>query len=109
MKSIFAAIAAGVTAALAPAAAAQGYPCSCRATRSRCWYGFLGQRGTPKAVVDRVHAGVVQAMASPDIRDRYVNEGADVTVRGPDDFAALLRGELVKWAKVVKDSGVRID
>lgn len=73
------------------------------------WYGFLAPRGTPKPVVDRIHQGVVQAMASPDIRDRYVNEGADVTVRGPDDFGALLRGEFAKWAKVVKDSGVRID
>lgn len=73
------------------------------------WYGFLAPRGTPRTIVDRLHRGVVQAMASPDIRDRYVNEGADVTVRGPEDFAALLNSEFGKWAKVVKDSGVKID
>ena len=73
------------------------------------WYGFLAPRGTPKPVIGRIHRGVVQAMASPDIRNRYVNEGADVTVLGPDEFATLLRGEFAKWSKVVKDSGVRID
>lgn len=73
------------------------------------WYGFLAPRGTPTPVVDRIHRGTVQAMASPDIRDRYVNEGADVTVRGPEEFATLLRAEFAKWSKVVKDSGVKID
>jgi tripartite-type tricarboxylate transporter receptor subunit TctC len=73
------------------------------------WYGFLAPRGTPRAIVDKLHAGVVKAMASPDLRDRYINEGADPTVLGPEAFDTLIRAELVKWAKVVKDSGVRID
>jgi tripartite-type tricarboxylate transporter receptor subunit TctC len=73
------------------------------------WYGYLAPRGTPRNVIDRLHGGVVKAMASPTIRDRYLNDGADVTVRGPEDFGALLRVEFEKWAKVVKDSGVRID
>jgi tripartite-type tricarboxylate transporter receptor subunit TctC len=73
------------------------------------WYGFLAPRGTPRPVIDRIHRGVVQAMASSDIRDRYLNEGADVAVRGPQEFETLLRGEFAKWSKVVKDSGVRID
>jgi len=73
------------------------------------WYGFLAPRGTPRPIVERVHAGVVKAMASPDIRDRYVNEGGDVTVRGPADFGKLLAVEFAKWGKVVRDSGVRID
>jgi tripartite-type tricarboxylate transporter receptor subunit TctC len=73
------------------------------------WYGYLAPRGTPRNVIDRLHGGVVKAMASPEIRDRYLNDGADVAVRGPEDFGALLRIEFDKWAKVVKDSGVRID
>lgn len=73
------------------------------------WYGFLAPRGTPRPIIDRFHQSVAKAMASPDIRDRYVNEGADVTVRGPEEFGALIRTEFAKWAKVVKDSGVKID
>ena len=73
------------------------------------WYGFLAPRGTSRAIIDKLHAGVAKAMASPDLHDRYIGEGGDATVRGPDEFAALIRTELVKWAKVVKDSGVRLD
>jgi len=73
------------------------------------WYGYFAPRGTPRAIIDRVHAGVVKAMASPDLRDRYLNEGADPTVHGPEPFQTLIKAELAKWAKVVKDSGVRID
>lgn len=73
------------------------------------WYGYLAPRGTPRAIIDKLHSGVAKAMASPDLRERYTSEGGDATVRGPEEFAALIRGELVKWAKVVKDSGVRID
>jgi tripartite-type tricarboxylate transporter receptor subunit TctC len=73
------------------------------------WYGFLAPRGTPRAIIDKLHTGVAKAMASPDLRERYTSEGGDATVRGPDEFAALIRTELVKWAKVVKDAGVRLD
>ena len=73
------------------------------------WYGFLAPRGTSRAIIDKLHAGVAKAMASPDLHDRYIGEGGDATVRGPDEFAALIRTELIKWAKVVKDSGVRLD
>jgi len=73
------------------------------------WYGFLAPRGTPRPIVDKLHAGVVKAMASPDLRDRYIGEGGDPSVLGPEAFDALITAELIKWAKVVKDSGVRID
>lgn len=73
------------------------------------WYGFLAPRGTPRAIIDKVHQGVVKAMASKDLNERFTGEGGDATVRGPEAFAALIRSELPKWAKVVKDSGVRID
>lgn len=73
------------------------------------WYGYLAPRGTPRAIIDKVHTGVAKAMASAELRDRYTSEGGDATVRGPEEFAALIRTELVKWAKVVKDAGVRID
>ena len=73
------------------------------------WYGYLAPRGTPRAIIDKVHAGVARAMASADVRERYLSEGGDATVRGPAEFAALIRSDLPKWAKVVKEAGVRID
>ncbi len=73
------------------------------------WYGYLAPRGVPRAIVDKIHTGVAKAMASPELRERYLGEGGDATVRGPDEFAVLIRSELVKWAKVIKEAGVRID
>jgi tripartite-type tricarboxylate transporter receptor subunit TctC len=73
------------------------------------WYGYLAPRGTPRVIVDKLHAGIAKAMASPELRERFTSDGGDVTVRGPAEFTALIRTELVKWAKVVKDAGVRID
>ena len=73
------------------------------------WYGFLAPRGTPRAIVDKLHQGVVKAMASADLRDRYLSEGGDASVRGPAEFAAIIREQLPKWAKVVRESGVKLD
>lgn len=73
------------------------------------WYGYLAPRGVPRPIIDKIRNGVAKAMASPELRERYLGEGGDATVRGPDEFAALIREQLPKWAKIVKDSGVRID
>jgi tripartite-type tricarboxylate transporter receptor subunit TctC len=73
------------------------------------WYAFYAPRGTPRAIVDKLNAGVVKAMNSPDIRERYLNEGAELSSFGATEFAEFSHQELVKWTKVVKDSGVRMD
>ena len=76
---------------------------------STSWYGFLAPRGTPRMIVGKLHTGIAKAMAMPELRERYLNEGGDATVRGPDEFAAIIHEQLPKWAKVVKDSGARVD
>ncbi len=73
------------------------------------WYGYLAPRGTPRAIIHKLHTDIAKAMASPEIRERITNDGGDAAVRGPDEFATLIRTDLPKWAKVVKDAGVRID
>lgn len=73
------------------------------------WYGYLAPRGVPRAIIDKIYAGVAKAMASPELRERYLSEGGDATVRGPEEFAAIIREQLPKWAKIVRDAGVRID
>ena len=73
------------------------------------WYGFLAPRGTPRTIVGKLHTGIAKAMAMPELRERYLNEGGDATVRGPDEFAAIIHEQLPKWAKVVKDSGVKLE
>ena len=63
----------------------------------------------PQPVSDRIHSGVSAIMRRPDIREKLIALGAEPALSTPQEFADLIRSELVKWAKVVKDSGARLD
>ena len=73
------------------------------------WYALWAVKGTPKEVVDRMHAETVKALAMPDIKEYWAAQGADPGGQSPAEFGAFLRSEIAKWAKVVKDSGAKID
>ena len=72
------------------------------------WYGLLALAGTPREIVTRLHGAVVQALRDPAVRQRFIDGGADPTPSSsPEEFAAVIRAELKKWAKVVKDAGIK--
>ena len=74
------------------------------------WYGVFAPAGTPTAIVNRLHAEMVKAMQTPDVRAKLEGIGADGSVsRSPEEFAALVRADTVRYAKIVKDIGIRID
>jgi tripartite-type tricarboxylate transporter receptor subunit TctC len=74
------------------------------------WYGVFAPAGTPPAIVGRLHADLVKAMQTPDVRARLEGIGADGTVsRSPEEFAALVRADTARYAKIVKDIGLKID
>ena len=73
------------------------------------FYGVLAPAATPKAVVDRLSAAFKATLDSADVRSRMVAQGADPAFLGADDFAQFLAREMPRWAKVVKDSGTRLD
>ena len=72
-------------------------------------YGLLAPRGTPAAAIRRLHADIVSVLNQPDIKARLTAETFDVVGNTPDEFARYLRAEYTKWAKVVKESGARVD
>ena len=74
------------------------------------WYGVFAPAGTPAAIVGRLHADTVKAMQTPDTKAKLEGIGADGTVsRSPEEFAALVRADTARYAKIVKDIGLRID
>jgi tripartite-type tricarboxylate transporter receptor subunit TctC len=70
------------------------------------WYGLLVPAGTPQDIVARLNTETVNAMRAPDMKERLAAEGADPMVGSAAEFAALLKTDVAKWAKVVKQAGI---
>ena len=73
------------------------------------WWGILAPAGTPRAIVDKVNADVAEILRTPEVHAFFNDQGAEPLVMTPDEFLALLRDDVQKWAKVVKSSGARLD
>jgi tripartite-type tricarboxylate transporter receptor subunit TctC len=74
------------------------------------WYGVFAPAGTPPAIVGRLHREIVKAMQAPETRSKLEGIGADGTVsRSPEEFAALVRSDTARYAKIVKDIGLKIE
>ena len=73
------------------------------------WFGFLAPAGTPKEVVALLNAEFNKALKLPELRNKLAAEGADPVGGTPEQFAALIKDDIVRWGKVVKESGARID
>ena len=74
------------------------------------WYGVFAPAGTPPAIVNRLHADLVKAMQTPETRSKLEGIGADGTVsRSPAEFAALVKADTARYAKIVKDIGLKMD
>ncbi len=73
------------------------------------WYGLWGIAGTPKPIIDRMHAEVVKAMAMPRLQQIWKDQTAQVGGESQADFAKRIRGEIEKWQKVVDAAGVKLN
>ena len=73
------------------------------------WNGLVAPTGTPKPIIAKVSRDVLDVMAAPDVRQSFANQGAEVTPGDAEQLGAFIKSELAKYAKVVKESGVRID
>ena len=73
------------------------------------WFGLFAPAGTSRAIVDKIQADVSKALAVPEVRERFVGQGAQPSGMTPDQFAAFIRAETDKWTKVVKISNAKVD
>ena len=73
------------------------------------WLGLFAPAGTPKDVLATLHAALGRAMATPELRAQLVALGIEPAFGSPEDFAALIRAELPKWAAIVRKSGATVE
>lgn len=73
------------------------------------WFGMHAPAGTPKDVINKIHATVAKALRATEMIERLSTQGAQPVGNTPEEFTEFLRVEIAKWAKVVKASGARVD
>jgi len=91
------------TAAEFPTVAESGLP----GFEANTWFGCLAPAGTPADVIGRLNAEAARALNTPAVKERMAGMGLFVVANKPEEFAELLKKEIPRWAKVVKDSGVK--
>ena len=73
------------------------------------WYGLLAPAGTPRSIIDRLNTETVRVLRMDEVRERLVGQAMDPVGNSPQEFAARIREEILKWSRVVRVSGARID
>ncbi len=73
------------------------------------WYGVFGPAALPKDVVAKLNAEIGSAITAPELKERLVALGAEPSLKTPAQFAQYVQDEIIKWAKVVKASGAKLD
>ena len=73
------------------------------------WFGVLAPAGTPKDIVDLLHRQIAKIMSLPDVKQRLTTLGLDVVASTPDEFAAWIKSETAHWAKVVRETNMKIE
>jgi tripartite-type tricarboxylate transporter receptor subunit TctC len=71
------------------------------------WFGLLAPAGTPAAIIAKLHQEAVKIVSAADMREKYGKIGLDVVADPPVQFAAIIRNDTQKWAKVIKDAGIK--
>ncbi len=71
------------------------------------WFGILAPARTPRPIVERLYQALLRGSTSPDVKERLLAQGVDVVNRSSEEFAAVIKRELVQWAKVIKAAGIK--
>jgi tripartite-type tricarboxylate transporter receptor subunit TctC len=73
------------------------------------WYGLFAPKGTPATIVSRLNSEALKALASPDLVQRFLSQGAEPSGSSPRELAEFMRAEHVRWAKIIKAANIRLE
>jgi tripartite-type tricarboxylate transporter receptor subunit TctC len=73
------------------------------------WYGVIGPADMPQPLVQKLHAELVKILNSPDVKSRIESDGSQPVGSSPEEFRRFMHADLTKWAKVVKESGAKLE
>ena len=73
------------------------------------WLGFVAPAGTPAPIVNKFHAELMEVLKEPAVQEKFQSLGLEIIGNNPAEFADFIKKDIVKWGKVVKDSGARAD
>jgi tripartite-type tricarboxylate transporter receptor subunit TctC len=76
---------------------------------AQSWTGMIAPTGTPKPILDKLHAALVKALASPDVREKLSAQGVEVVGGTPTEFADWLAKESQRWGKVIKERNITVE
>lgn len=73
------------------------------------WYGMLAPAGTPKPVLETLHAAIVEFAALPDVRERLSSIGAEPATLSSAEFAAMIKRDVARWKEVAREANIKLD
>ena len=88
-----------------PTFAEQGFP----GIEADLWFGYWAPAGTPPEILAKINQDVAQTLALPDVREALTKQGLVPTPGGPAELAGILRRELDRWGKVVREAKIKAD
>jgi len=73
------------------------------------WWGVLYPSGTPKSIVDKLHADTVKVLADPDTKKRFADLGVETKASTPAEFSAFIRAETEKYARLIREANIKVN
>jgi len=73
------------------------------------WFGLLAPAATSKEIIVKIHTDVLRVLKLPDVQERIASQGADIVGNSPAEFATFIAAESAKYARIIKQAGVKLD
>lgn len=71
------------------------------------WYGISAPAGTPREIIERLSTAIAKAMAAPDTRDRFTQQGSTLIANTPTQYDRFIRDEIAKWSRIIRETGIK--